>query len=269
MKKLPLSLAASSIFLSMLFTPAHETVQAKEMDNKANSSTYMVALKKPHTKGGRKEVEVKKVETKIESANQLSSYLKENYPELKTDIVTVKFDYTVSENDDIGTPYDYFINYDLSLSPYSLNFESAMNSHLRSIKHQDTAKEDVAKARKQLNDFIERMAKDVIEKLPNKKLLGQNYKGWYRYEYIQEDWQTRRYYSWTNYEPISMNHVWVDRPEDYYKVMMLHPSNPLVVQYDREERERFNYEIEYNRLKYNDFKITDFGWRKFLDGSTF
>lgn len=264
MKKLSLSLAASSIFLSMLFTPAHnETVQAKEVENKVNSSTHMVGLKKSHN-GGDKEVE-----TKIESASQLKAYLEKNYSELKTDIVTVKFDYTVSENNDIGRPYDYFINYDLSLSPYSLNFESAMNSHLRSIKHQDTAKEDVAKARKQLNDFIETMAKDAIEKLPNKKILGQNYKGWYKYQYIQKDWQTTKNYSWTNYEPISMNHVWVDRPEDYYKVMMLHPSNPLVIQYDREEKERFYYTVDYNLLKYNDFKITDFGWRKFLDGSTF
>ncbi|MGN4124197.1 hypothetical protein ACMGD3_04090 [Lysinibacillus sphaericus] len=269
MKKLSLSLAASSIFLSMVFIPVHgETVQAKEMENKVNSSTHMIGLKKPHANGGAKEVEIKKVETKIESASQLRSYLKENYPELITDIVTVKFDYTVTENDDIGRPYDYFINYNLSLSPWVLNFESAMNNHLRSIKHQDTAKEDVAKARKQLNDFIETMAKDIIEKLPNKKILGQNYEDWYTYPYTKKGWQTSKEYSWTNYEPISMNHVWVERPEDYDRVMMptRDPSSPLVIQYGREEKERFYYTIDYSLLKYNDFQITDFGWRKYLDG---
>lgn len=73
------------------------------------------------------------------------------------------------ENDDIRFDYDYKIEYNLTLSPYESNFESAMDKHLRSIKYQGTAKEDVAKATKQFYDFIETMAKDVIEKLPNKK----------------------------------------------------------------------------------------------------
>lgn len=273
MKKLPLSLAASSIFLSMLFTPAHETVQAKEMENKANSSTYMVALKNPHTKGGGKEVEVKKVETKIESPRQLESYLKENYPELKTDLVTVKFDYTVIENDDLRFDYDYRINYKLTFSPWQSNFESAMDNHLRSIKHQDTAQEDVAKARKQLNDFIETMAKDVIGKLPNKRILGENFESWYKYPNLRMDWHWSSKYSWTNYEPISMKHVWVDRPEDYYRVTNpvdfnpTSPASPLEIQYRNEEKERSSFEVEYSLLKYKDFQITEFGWRKYLDGS--
>lgn len=275
MKKLPLSLAASSIFLSMLFTPAHETVQAKEMENKANSSTYTVALKKPHTKGGDKEVEVKKVETKIESPSQLKSYLKENYPELKTDLVTVKFDYTVIENDDIRFDYDYSIEYNLTLSPHESSFESAMDKHLKSIKYQDTAKEDVAKATKQFYDFIETMAKDVIEKLPNKKIRGRYYESWYTYPNLRKDWHYLTKYNWTNYEPISMNHVWVDQPEDYYTVTSrLSPSydprtpeSPLVIQYRNDEKERSSFKSEYSQLKYNDFKITNFGWRKYLDGS--
>lgn|GEM_PF-1458416 len=221
-----------------------------------------------------KEVEIKKVETKIESPRQLESYLKENYPELKTDLVTVEFDYTVFENDDIRFDYDYKIEYNLTLSPYESNFESAMDKHLRSIKYQGTAKEDVAKATKQFYDFIETMAKDVIEKLPNKKILGRYYKSWYTYPNIRKDWHYLTKYNWTNYEPISMNHVWVDQPEDYYTVTSrLSPSydptspSPLATQYRNEENERSSFKSEYSQLKYNDFKITNFGWRKYLDGS--
>ncbi|KOP69618.1 hypothetical protein AMS59_22075 [Lysinibacillus sp. FJAT-14745] len=255
MKKLSLSLAASSIFLSMLFTPAHnETVHAKVMENKVNSSTDMVGLKKPHTNSGAKEVD-----TKIESANQLKTYLDKKYSELKTDIVTVNFNYTVTENDDLNRPYDFFIDFNMSLTPYDLSFEYAMRSHLRSIKHQDTAKEDVAKARKQLNDFIETMAKDVIEKLPNKKILGQDYNSWYLYPNLKMNLRIETNMSWTNYEPISTKHVWVDKPDDY-SINIGANMDPAY-----NELERNKYRREYALLKYNDFKITDFGWRKYLD----
>ena len=71
-----------------------------------------------------------------------------------------------------------------------------------------------------------------------------------------------------------MNHVWVDQPEDYYTVTSrLSPSydptspSPLATQYRNEENERSSFKSEYSQLKYNDFKITNFGWRKYLDGS--
>ncbi|MFJ7648494.1 hypothetical protein ACIQ1H_13105 [Lysinibacillus sp. NPDC097279] len=267
MKRLSLPLVTSTFLISMLFTPVlTETVNAKEVDQKVESTVKF--NKNQKKKDNTNEMEAKKVDTKIESASQLKSYLKEKYPELITEIVTVKFEYKVIENDDLKLPYDYFINYHLSLSPWELNFESAMNKHLRSIKYQDTAKEDVAKARQQLNDFIETMAKDVIEKMPNKKILGQNYEDWYTYPNIKIGLQSLKKYSWTNYEPLSMNHVWVERPEDYDNIMRSNsdPSSPTVIQYSREELERYNYTIDYFLLKYNDFKITEFGWRKFLDG---
>ncbi len=66
-EKLSLSLVTSSILLSMLLIPVHtETVHAKEVENKVNSSTYMVGFKKPHTNGRAKEVK-----TEISSASQL------------------------------------------------------------------------------------------------------------------------------------------------------------------------------------------------------
>ncbi|MGN4123491.1 hypothetical protein ACMGD3_00340 [Lysinibacillus sphaericus] len=248
-------MAASSIFLSMLFIPVHnEPVQAKEMENKVNLSTRMVGLKTPHTNGG-----TKVVETKISSASQLKTYLEKNYSELKTDIVTVNFNYTVTENDNLDRPYDFFIDFNMSLTPYDVSFEAAMNQHLKSIKHQDTAKEDVAKARKQLNDFIEKMAKDVIGKLPNKKILGQDYNSWYRYPNLKMDLRIETKMSWTNYEPISPKYIWIDKPENYSKDMGAN-MDPAYNDLDRNKFRR-----EYALLKYNDFKITDFGWRKYLD----
>jgi len=264
----------------MLLTPVHtETVHAKEIENKVDLTKKLNKIKKNFKKQttndetielDTKVIDTKEVDTKIESVGQLRTYLAEKYPELKTDIVTVKFNYAVGENDDTYLPYDFSINYDLELSPWELNFESAMNNHLRSIKHQDTAKEDVAKARKQLYDFIETMAKDIIEKLPNKKISGRNNHDWYQYPNLKKGKQSLTYYSWTNYEPISLKHVWVDRPEDYDSVMSanMDPSSPKVIQYSREEAERRNYKSEWVGLHYNDVKITDFGWRKHFDGYT-
>lgn len=255
MKKLSLSLVTSSILLLMLLTPVHtETVHAKEVENKVNSSTYMVGLKKQHTNGRAKEDK-----TEISSASQLKNYLEKNYSELKTDIVTVNFNYIVTENDDLNRPYDFFIDFNMSLTPYNMSFEAAMTEHLNSIKHKDTAKEDVTKAKKQLNDYIETMAKDVIGKLPNKKILGQDYNSWYRYPNLKMDLRIETKMSWTNYEPISTKHVWFDKPEDYAKNIGVN-MDPAY-----NELERNKYRREYALLKYNDFKITDFGWRKYLD----
>ncbi|RDV29975.1 hypothetical protein [Lysinibacillus capsici] len=281
MKKLSLSLVTSSILLSMLLTPVHtETVQAKEVENTVDLTKKLNKVKKNFKKQTNndetneldtKVIDTKEIDTKItkiESVGQLRTYLAENYPELKTDIITVKFNYSVGENNSMNLPYDFSINYNMELSPWDLNFEAAMEKHLRLIDHQDTAKEDVAKARKQLYDFIETMAKDIIEKLPNKKIIGQDRDDWYRYPNLKIDPRSRTSHSWTNYEPINMKYVWIDRPEDYNQVMrdnIQNPFSPIVIQYTRDEKQRIYYAGEWISLKYNDVKLTDFSWRKHLD----
>ena len=40
----------------------------------------------------------------------------------------------------------------------------------------------------------------VIKKMPDKKFYGGYYDSWYRYPNLRVDLQTRRYYSWTNYD---------------------------------------------------------------------
>lgn len=198
----------------------------------------------------------------------LTNYLKENYSSLETEIYTVKFDFSVSENDNLSIPYDYFINLNFDNS----KFESAMNTHLSSIKYAASSKEDVATARNQLKTFIEKMALDVMNKMPDKKFLGQDKQTGYRYRYIKEGYYRITNYSWTNYEPISMKTIWPgDRPEDYSIVMsaLKNPSDPKVIQYSKDEMNRTYYTSEYNRLKYNDVKLSSFRWTPFLDDAHF
>lgn len=260
MRKIFLGFIFSSILVSALFISTNdEKVQAAITTNKASAS-----------KDG--------VEPTINSASELQTYLMEKYPKLITDIVTVKFDYTVTENDSIYNPYDYFINYDLSLSPYAMTFEASMNGHLESIKHRDTAQEDVAKARKQLNDFFKTMAEDLMKKMPNKKILGQDYDSWYTYKYIQRGHNTSKSLSWTNYEPIDLGIEWPGpQPDDYWKVTQTHydfinkryDNHALALQYAKDEDTRFRFRVAYSLLKYDEFKITEFGWRDYLDGGSY
>lgn len=271
MKKSFLGLAVSSILLSTLFIPTgNENVHATALTNKEviTQNTFDKVSKKDSIK---KESEV--VETKITSAKELRTYLASNYPELQTDIVTIKFNYSVIENDNISAPYDFYIDYNLSFTPFYPNFEYAMNTHLNSIKHQGTAKEDVEEARKQFKDFIETMAKDVIEKLPNKKIFGQDYESWYDYPYIKRGYNKRTSMSWTNYEPINIGVEWPGpRPEDYFRVTDQLDKNydrVLSAQYQQDERMRDQFTTKYMFLKYNDFEITEFGWRTYLDAYSY
>jgi len=50
----------------------------------------------------------------------------------------------------------------------------------------------------------EKMAKALIEKMPNTKFFGGYYKSWYRYPNLKVDLIARHYYSWVNYDPPSI-----------------------------------------------------------------
>lgn len=54
--------------------------------------------------------------------------------------------------------------------------------------------------RQQLKEHQEKLAKDIISKMPDKKFYGGYYDSFYRYPNLQMDLQTTYYYSWTNYE---------------------------------------------------------------------
>lgn len=206
----------------------------------------------------------KEVPTKEYSKTDLEAYLMKKYAVLQTKLIDVNFDIRLYENDSKSINYDYHV----ALGFDSMKFEQTMNAHLRSIKHTATAELDVLLARKQLNVFLEEMALDIIQKAPKKKILGQNYESGYKYDALKLGRHYRKNYSWTNYTPLQMKQQWPgNQPDDYWQVMsaLRDPSDSKVIQYSKDERSRSLYSSEYITLNYDDFQITDFGWRTYLD----
>lgn len=213
--------------------------------------------------------EIKEKNTRLDDnskAQEIEDFLKDNYSSVNTKLETVKFNYEVEEHDDINKPYDFCI----SLGIDTFTFENTLNSHLRSAKNQKTAQQDVELSRKQLTDFIKKMAEDIIDQMPNKRFLGQNISISYRYPALKMDKLTSKGYSWTNYEPIKMENEWPgERPDDYYKITRSMDRDvsysDLAEQYSDDELMRSRYNREYNKLKYDGFKITKFQWVTFLN----
>jgi hypothetical protein len=201
------------------------------------------------------------------NAEQLQKYLNSNYSELNTKLANINFDITVHKYDNINVPYDYKIN----LGMDSYKFENVLNARLRSVEHARTAKEDVELARKQLNIFLENMAKDAIKRMPGKRIFAQNTQVTYTYPALKMGKLTVTKYSWTNYEPLSMKHEWPgEQPEDYYNVIydFRNEDSEKVKKYKDDEWKRIQFKIEYSLLKYHDFKISEFRWTSFLDETT-
>ncbi|QNU66729.1 hypothetical protein EHE19_018115 [Ruminiclostridium herbifermentans] len=129
----------------------------------------------------------------LSSVSDLKNFLETNYSELKTNIGTTKFTFDIYENDASYTEWDYWI-----MVKYDYNyFEGAMTS----IKYTDEQKNLL---RQELQNFQEKMAKAVISEMPNKKFYGGYYDSWYKYPNLKVDLQTRRYYSWKNYDDASI-----------------------------------------------------------------
>lgn len=125
----------------------------------------------------------------IATPNELKAYLDKHYSYLDTSLGRTNFTFTISENSNVITAYDYWIqvNYDFSFF-YDLKY---------SIKYTSDQKIQV---KQELKDFQEKLAKDVISKMPNKKLCGGYLRSWYRYPNLRLDLQVLRYYSWENYD---------------------------------------------------------------------
>jgi uncharacterized lipoprotein YehR (DUF1307 family) len=120
---------------------------------------------------------------------EIVNYLEGNFKTLETSIGTTEFDFNIDKNESISLPYDYWIRvwyeYDY--------FEGAMDS----INYTNDEKDQL---RQELKNHQKEIAEALIELLPDKKLYGGYYYAWYRYPVLEVDLQTRRYYSWTNYD---------------------------------------------------------------------
>ncbi|WP_434579208.1 stalk domain-containing protein [Thermoanaerobacterium thermosaccharolyticum] len=125
----------------------------------------------------------------INNANDLKTYLEQNYSSLDTSIGKTSFKFEIFENDSVLIPYDYWI---------ATEFDPTFYYDIKySIKYTDDQKE---KVKEELKDFQEKLAKDIISKLPNKKIQGGYYYSYYRYPNLQIDLVSFYYYSWTNYD---------------------------------------------------------------------
>lgn len=135
----------------------------------------------------------------ITAPSDLENYLNENYSSLKTPIGTLKFDFTINENDDKMFPYDFEINTDwgdIVDSKYDLDVfdPSDLND---SIKISDNDKENTKEL---LKEYQKNVAQIAMKYFPNKKIKGGFYSGFYKYQYIRTGYESVHFYSWTNYD---------------------------------------------------------------------
>jgi len=128
--------------------------------------------------------------TTISSAAGLTNYLKENYSKLTTVVGTTTFNFTVYHNDTTMCPYDYEIEvlYDFTFF-YKISYSNTISDETRQ------------EAVNELKDFMEKLARDVINKMPNTKLYGMYYYFWYDYPDFEIGYNAERHFSWVNYSP--------------------------------------------------------------------
>jgi len=118
----------------------------------------------------------------------LQDYLTKNFSELKTNIGTAQFTFTILENNSSYSAYDYWIQvgYDYNY------FENAVSS----IKYTDEQKNVLSQ---ELKDFQQKIANAAIAKMPSKKFYGGYYKSFYKYPNLQLELVTLYHNTWQNY----------------------------------------------------------------------
>lgn len=138
--------------------------------------------------------------TRPTNASELKTYLNDNYSVLNTVIGQTEFSFSIIENTSVYSPEDYWIMTDFDFSYFS----GAMSS----IKYSDEQKNQL---KSELKAHQEKLAKDVISLMPDKKMTGGYYTFWYRYPNIKVDLVSRRYFTWTNYEELDILTVPFDK----------------------------------------------------------
>jgi len=128
----------------------------------------------------------------ITSKADLQKFLEENYATLNTSLGLTHFTFYVDYNDTINYPYDYWIQveYDFNFF-YDLKYSNKISTEMNNTVADE------------LRAHQERLARAVIEKMPNIKLMGGYHYSWYTYPNIKVDLNVRRYYRWVNYAPAS------------------------------------------------------------------
>lgn len=125
----------------------------------------------------------------ITNKMELQKFLDDNFSQLNTSMGPTEFSFDILENVSTLTANDYWI---------MVKYDS---SFFFDVKYSNKISSDVkAKVKQELKDHQERLARAVIQAMPNKKFDGGYYDSWYKYPNLKIDLQTRHYYSWNNYE---------------------------------------------------------------------
>lgn len=171
----------------------------------------------------------------FDNAQGLQEYLRKKYPVIHTKLADVRLDITVEQNDRTSKAYDYYINFKYN----TMNFNQVINSYRNSIKYAEQGVEDADLSVKQLKEFIEGAARDIILKLPNKKIKGNTEYSWYTYPNIRKELNIITENNWINYESI----IPIDKTKNEATIS-----------------------IEYTLLDYKDTLVSDFQWMPIFDG---
>lgn len=126
----------------------------------------------------------------IKGKEELLIYLNNNYSKLETPMGNWAFTFTIDENDSSILPYDYWIQTDWdskTISPHEVEY---------SINY---SKEEKDETKRLLRDFQKEVAEIAFQALPNKKIRGGFYTGFYKYPYSKVGYETITFLSWANY----------------------------------------------------------------------
>ncbi|CAM3442922.1 hypothetical protein [Marinicrinis lubricantis] len=121
------------------------------------------------------------------TANELQTFLENHFSMLDTSLGTIHFIFSIHEketNQDVNDWIEVF--YDTPVF-FDIKYNDKISS---SVKEQ---------VKQQLQDHMERLVKAVMDTMPDTKLSGAYTDPWSRYPPLRTDYDTLRYYHWSNY----------------------------------------------------------------------
>lgn len=120
--------------------------------------------------------------------DSLMDYFNQNYNSLKTPMGDMNFSFDYQKNDSVTNPYDYWIMTTWSgAQPWDI---------IQSIAYTDAQK---IETKRLLREFQQNIAEMVFKILPNKKIEGGFYQGYYRYPSLKVGYESVKFLTWVNY----------------------------------------------------------------------
>ena len=124
----------------------------------------------------------------LKTVSDIEKYLRDTYPAVNTSFGKCKLNYGVMENNYANAPYDFWISVD-----YDHSFVYDV------INNKNSTPADKTKLKQEMKNYMEQIAKDLINKMPGQKLYGTYTYSYYKYPNLQMDLVLYIDCSWTNY----------------------------------------------------------------------